>query len=53
MFHRSFYSIIYPREDAWGLSREYILCIPSVSKKATKWGGVSESPYKKCGPVSV
>ena len=22
-------------------------------KKATKWGGVSESPYKKGGPVSV
>ena len=22
-------------------------------KKATKWGGVSESPYKKDGPVSV
>ena len=22
-------------------------------KKATKWGGVSESPFKKGGPVSV
>ena len=39
--------------DAGGLSREYVLRIPSVSKKATKWGGVSESLYKKGGPVSV
>ena len=36
-----------------GLSRECALRISSVSKKATKWGGVSESPYKKSGPVSV
>ena len=27
------------------------LRIPSVSLKATKWGGVSESPYKTGGPV--
>ena len=31
--------------------------VPVFSKeyfrKATKWGGVSESPYKKGGPVSV
>ena len=26
---------------------------PAWSQKATKWGGVSESPYKKVGPVSV
>ena len=31
------------------LSREYVLCIPSVSKL----GGVSDSPYKEGGPVSV
>ena len=42
-----------PREDAGGLSREYVLRIPSVSKKATKWGDVLESPYKRGGPVSV
>ena len=37
---------------ARGLSRECVLRIPSVSKKATNWGDVSESPYKKAGPVS-
>ena len=42
-----------PREDFGGLSREYVIRIPSVSLKATKWGGVSESPYKKGGPVSA
>ena len=36
-----------------GLSREYVLRIPNVSYKATNLGGVSESPYKKCGLVSV
>ena len=41
------------REDAGGLSREYVLRIPSVSQKATNWGGVSESSYKKDGHVSV
>ena len=29
-------SFIYPHEDAGGLSREYVLRIPSVSYKATK-----------------
>ena len=29
-----------PRGDAGGLSREYVLRIPSVSLKATKWGAV-------------
>ena len=38
---------------ARGLSREYVLRIPSVSLKVTNWGGVSESPYKKVAPVSV
>ena len=39
---------------ARGLSRECVLRIPQRDrKKATKWGGVSESPYKKGGPVSV
>ena len=38
---------------ARGLSRQCVLRIHSVSKKATNWGGVSESPYKKGGPVSV
>ena len=42
-----------PREDVGGLSRQYVLRIPIVSWKATKWSGVSESPYKKGGPVSV
>ena len=28
--------MVNPREDAGGLSREYVLRIPSVSKKATK-----------------
>ena len=32
--------IVFPREDAGGLSREYVLRIPSVSLKATKWGAV-------------
>ena len=31
---------IRPHGDAGGLNREYILRIPSVSKKATKWGAV-------------
>ena len=31
--------------DSW-LQRPY-------PKRVVKWGGVSESPYKKCGPVSV
>ena len=35
------------------LSREHILHFPSVSEKATKWGGFSAWPYKKVGPVSV
>ena len=26
---------------------------PACRKKSTKWGGVSESRYKKGGPVSV
>ena len=39
----------YLRENAGDLSREYA---PSVSQKATNWGGVSESPYKKGGTVS-
>ena len=38
---------------ARGLSRECVLRIPSVSLKATHWGGVSESAYKKVGPVLV
>ena len=25
----------------------------TTGQKATKWGAVSESPYKKVGPVSV
>ena len=45
--------IPHPHEDAGGLSREYVLRIPSVSLKATKWDGLSESPYQKRGPVSV
>ena len=46
-------SQLLPREDAGGLSREYVLRIPSVSLKATKWGIVSESPYIKGGTVSM
>ena len=42
-----------PREGP-GLSRE---CAPPYPqrdrKRRLKWGGVSESPYKKVGPVSV
>ena len=36
-----------------GVLRECVIRIPSVSWKATNWGGVSESPYKKIGPKSV
>ena len=36
------FTMILPREDAGVLSGE---CVPRVSLKATKWGGVSESPY--------
>ena len=32
--------IFNPRGDAGGLNREYVLRIPSVSQKATKWGAV-------------
>ena len=42
-----------PHEDAGrggGLSQEYVLRIPSVSSKATNWGGLSESPYKRVVP---
>ena len=42
-----------PREDPGVRPRR---CPPYPQrdrKKATKWGGVSESPYKKDGPVSV
>ena len=53
MYLNTIYRIFVFREDAGGLSREYVLRIPSVSKKATKWGGVSKSPFKKGGPVSV
>ena len=52
--HRTLHYFV-PRGDAGagGPSRVYVLRIPSVSLKATKLGGLSESPYKKGGPVSV
>ena len=53
MYKYPFSFFVFPREGPGGLSRKYVLRIPSLSKKATNWGGVSESPYKKVGPVSV
>ena len=35
------------------LSRENLLCIPSVSQKATKLGGISKLPIRKGGPMLV
>ena len=49
--HYSDHSI--PPWGPGGLSRECFFRIPSVSLKATNWGDVLESPYKKGGPVSV
>ena len=35
-----YFKKVAPRGDAGGLSREYVIRIPSVSYKATKWGAV-------------
>ena len=48
-----FFSLDSPPLGPGRLSRECVLRIPSVSLEATNLGGVSESPYKKVGPVSV
>ena len=42
-----------PREGPGGLVENVSSVSPAWSLKATKWGGVSESPYKKGGLVSV
>ena len=40
--------------DALGLLTQSNTSVsPSCRKKATNWGGVSKSPYKKVGPMSV
>ena len=43
------------RKSNSGLGGSSTLSEPGMLPKAShrKWGGVSESPYKKVGPVSV
>ena len=47
------YQDFFPVRARGVMSRMCTSVSPAWSKKATKWGGVSESPYKKVGPVSV